>query len=178
MTTLPNFDNLQSLLDGLPRLHISSKPNQLNHPNDDRFRHPFSEGLGLKIQEVASGHVKANLKAGQHQSNRHGAIHEGLLATAADAAMAAVAQSNAGKNSGKVEVVKDLAVRFHEPVLPGKALEIVSKLDGSANSEDGKEIKFITSEIRQGSGNESRLVAQALATYDMLDPKDYHNLGA
>ena len=88
--------------------------------------------------------------------------------------MAAVAQSNAGKNNNKIEVVRDFAMRFHEPVLPGQALEIVSELDSSKMSSNGdKEIKFITSEIREGSGDESRLIGQALSTYVMVDPKEY-----
>lgn len=168
-----NFKNLRAALDDLPRISKIGKSGGMK-PTEARFNHKFSQENGLRIKSVHPGHVEADLKADERHFNRHSSVHGGLLTTAADAVMAAVAQSNAGRKDGKLEVVRDFAMRFHEPVLPGQALEIVSQLDSSRKSSDGeKEIKFITSEIREGSGNHSRLVGQALSSYIMVGRGEY-----
>lgn len=169
-----NYLKLREALDDLPAISKKSSSGGLK-TSDPRLNQPFSQDeLGLKITNAQPGHVEARLKTNESQRNRHNTIHGGALSTAVDAVTAAVAQSNEGKKGGRVELIRDFAIRFHKPVLPGETIEVVSKLDSARESSDeSKEIKSIASEIRQGSGDNYRQIGQAISTVIVMDKEDF-----
>ena len=173
MRNSENYLNLRSALDDLPRISRKVKAGGLDQ-NDPKFNHHFSKENGLKLKSVHPGHVEAEQTTEAKHRNDRNTVHGGLLTTAADAVMAAVAQSTVGKKEkDEVAVVRDFAYRFHEPVLPGDELTVVSEIDGSTETSSGSKIKFISSEVRKGYGDDARVVGQALSSYFIVNKDDY-----
>lgn len=165
----------QALREALNELSpLSRKTGASNFDNKDpKFNHPFSRENGVRLSKIQLGHIEAELETDleKNHDNSHGSLHGGVLQTATDAVMAATAQSTISKkDTGKIAVVRDFAIRFLEPVLPGDKFTIISDLKGATTTESGKEIKFIESEVRDKN---HQSVARAIASCFIVDKSEH-----